>query len=326
MVFLRKESFIQDKDAILYYYYERGYIEARIVDVIRETVSQEDKQNLISITFYIEEGEQYSFGGIAFEGNTLFTDEELLEQVRSVPGKVLNKMKLESDMIRITDMYYNDGYIFNDITTEEIRSEDGNELSFLMHIKEAGRAHIENIIIEGNTKTKDYVILRELPLEVGDVFSKDKIMQGLNNLNNLRYFETFVPETPQGSAPGLMDLIINVEEGRTIDLNFGVTFTMEAGSLPIVGFITWTDRNFMGTGQEISVSSEVSTSTQSLTFSYDESWLAGRRWSGGIDFSIEHSLTEDVAQDILYPQFSGTTDDNAQMVPDPYDGHWVNAR
>ncbi|MBI9100788.1 MAG: outer membrane protein assembly factor BamA [Spirochaetales bacterium] len=317
-------SLVQDKDAILNYYYEWGYIEARIVDVIKEVVSAEDNKNLISITFYIEEGPQYTFGGITFEGNTLFSDEELSEQVRLEAGKVLNKKKLESDMIRITDMYYNDGYIFNDITTEEIRGES-YELSFIMHIKEAGRAHIENIIIEGNTKTKDYVILRELPLEVGDVFSKDKIMQGLNNLNNLRYFETFVPETPQGSAPGLMDLIINVEEGRTIDLNFGITFTMEAGSLPIVGFIKWTDRNFMGKGQEISVASEVSSSTQNLTFSFDEKWLTGRRWSGGVDFSIEHSLTEDIAQDILGPVFTGSTSDNPQMVPDPYDGHWVNA-
>ena len=313
----------QDKDAILNYYYEWGYIEARIVDVIKETVSQEDDQNLISLTFYVEEGAQYIFGGISFEGNNLFSDEELLEQVRSVSGKILNKKKLEADMIRISDMYYNDGYIFNDITTEEVREDDTNTLSFVIHIKESGRAHIENIIVRGNTKTKDYVVLRELPLEVGDVFSKDKIMQGLNNLNNLRFFETFVPETPQGSAPGLMDLIINVEEGRTIDLNFGVTFTMEAGSLPIVGFIKWTDRNFLGKGQEISVASEISTVTQNLTFSFDESWLMGQRWSGGVDFSIEHSLTEDVAQDVLGPVFSGTTTDNPQMVPDPYDGHWV---
>ncbi len=316
---------IQDKDAILNYYFEWGYIEARIVDVIKEVVSTEDGQNLIAVTFYVEEGRQYIFGGIDFEGNMLFSDEELGEQIRSIPGKILNKRKLEADMIRVTDMYYNDGYIFNDITTEEVRDDEKNQLSFIMHIKEAGRAHIENIIIEGNTKTRDYVILRELPLEVGDIFSKDKIMQGLNNLNNLRYFETFVPETPQGSAPGLMDLIINVEEGRTIDLNFGVTFTMEAGAFPIVGFIKWTDNNFLGKGQQISVGSEVSTSTQNLTFSFNENWLMGRRWSGGLNFSIERSITENIAQDILFPIFTGDPDDNPQMVPDPYDGHWVNA-
>jgi outer membrane protein insertion porin family len=159
---------------------------------------------------------------------------------------------------------------------------------------------------------------------VGDVFSKEKIMTGLNNLANLRFFETFVPETPQGSAQGLMDLVINVEEGRTTDINFGVTFTMEAGQFPLLGFITWTDRNLMGTGRQLSIGSEVSGTQQNLNFSFKDDWLFGRRWSGGVDFSIKHRLIEGALQDVMAPVFFGTNDENPQMVPDPFSGEWVN--
>lgn len=313
-----------DRQAVLNYYHQRGFVDASVVDIAKEVEKDEDNKNLLTLTFYVEEGEQYTFGGITFDGNTLFSDELLQDNVRSEVGKVLNKNRIEADLIRVGDAYYNDGYIFNQIIPEEVRDEEGRIISFIIHIREEGRAHIENITVKGNVKTEDYVILREIPLSVGDVFSKDKIMTGLNNLANLRFFDTFVPETPQGSAPGLMDLVINVEEGRTTDINFGITFTMEAGEFPLVGFVKWTDRNFLGRGQELTIGSEVSGSKQSLNFGFKDNWLFGRRWSGGVDFTIEHSVVDSALQDVLGPVFSGTTDDNPQMVPDPFDGHWVD--
>jgi outer membrane protein insertion porin family len=314
-----------DREAILRYYNDRGYIDARIVDVNREAAQDPKGQNLLTLTFYIEEGAQYTFGGFTFEGNELYGAEELQALIRSETGALLNRSLLEEDLSRVADIYHNDGYIFNVIYPEEIRSTERNQIGFIVHIREYGRAHIENIIIRGNTKTQDHVILRELPLEVGDVFSKDRIYQGLNNLNNLQFFSSFIPDTPQGSADGLMDLIITVEEGKTIDLNFGATFNIEAGSFPILGFLRVADRNFRGLGQEIAGSAEFSSKTQRLNFSFTERWLRGRRWSAGVELSFAHNVVENVTQDILYPIFSGTVDDDPQMVPDPYDGHWVDS-
>ena len=147
-----------------------------------------------------------------FDGNVIFTDEELFEQVRMEEGDILNKTKLEADFSRVADLYYDDGYIFNVISKEEQRNETDGRIAYRVKIIEQGRAHIENITVRGNDKTKDHVILRELPLEVGDIFSKKKIIEGMTNLYNLQYFGVVEPETPQGSADGLMDLIINVEE------------------------------------------------------------------------------------------------------------------
>jgi len=316
-----QESKLQeDIQTIQQYYWDNGYIDAEVIDVQREIVKEEEK-NMLILTFYIDEGEQYIYGGMTFEGNTLFSDEFLRSKTTQVPGNVLNKTKLEIDFMRIADLYYNDGYIFNTIDRKEIRNEQTNEISYKIEIVERGRAHIENIIIKGNTKTQGHVILRELPIRVGDVFSKEKVLTGIYNLMNLQFFNQVIPETPQGSAPGLMDLVINVEEGRTTDIGFGVSFTGTAGTFPVVGFLNWTDSNFRGLGQELEIGTEVSGDSQSLNFGFTERWLFGKRISGAVDFSIEHDKSTLVPQDILFPIFTGT-EDNA--VPDPYDGHWVD--
>ena len=315
----------QDKAAIQRYYFNSGYIDMKIVDIVVNTIEKEteDDRNYIELIFYIEEGEQWSFGGFEFEGNTLYSDQELLEKTTSKPNTNLNKSKLESDFVLISDKYYNDGYIYNNIRTEEIRDNQNNEISYKIYIEEKNRAHIENIIITGNEKTKDEVILREIPLEVGDVFSKSAIMQGLNNLYNTRYFSSVVPDMPYGSELGLMDLVINVEEQNTTDIQFGVTFTASAGTIPILGFLKWNDSNFLGEGKDISIGLELSPDTQEISFGYRDNWLFDQRLSAGFDFSISHDKYTSVPQDIMLPIFYVDDDDYDQVVPDPYDGHWV---
>ena len=309
----------EDIRAVHTYYWDRGFIDAEVVDVVRELQDEADGANLI-LTFYVDEGVRYTYGGITFEGNELYPDERLAEATRQSVGNVLSLTKFESDFLRINDIYATDGYIFNTITREEIRDEQNRVISYAVSIVERGRAHIENIILAGNEKTIDTVITRELPFEVGDIFSNRSIGLGTQNLMNLQYFSSVIPDVVLGSVDGLVDVIINVEEGRTTDISFGITFSGVAEGFPVIGFLKWTDGNFRGMGQELSIGTNIAAFSQSLTFGFQESWLFGRRWSGGIDLSAEHSRAEQVSQDIIGPVFVGT---EANAVPDPYTGQWV---
>ena len=131
------------------------------------------------------------------------------------------------------------------------------------------------------------------------------------DLYNTQYFSAVNPETPQGSVENLMDLVVNVEEGKTIDLNFGISFTGGITGFPMTGFLNLADKNFLGRGQEVSIGAEVSTDSQSLTLAFKENWLFGRRWYGGVNLSVNHLLVDGVYQDLLSPNGIG--------VPDPYD-------
>ncbi len=314
----KSNKLADDKKAIVKYYADRGYVDAKVLDVKKDITSTKKDKNYLTLTFYIYEGEQWHYGGMTFEGNTLFSDKTLAAKIMLKPGDILNKTKLMADYSKIADMYYNDGYIYNDIRLNERRDKKTKTIFYTIKIVEKGKAHIENIIIKGNKKTKDRVILREIPLVPGDVFSKDKVIEGIRNLYNTGLFSSINPETPYGTAEGLMDLVINVEEAKNTDIQFGITFTGAAGTFPIVGFLKWNDKNFRGEGQNFNIGTELSTNKQNLTFGFNDNWILGRRWSAGINFSFEHLLNTNIKQDVLGPRFSDTDYDNGIAAPDPY--------
>jgi outer membrane protein insertion porin family len=310
----------QDRNRIERYYRERGFVDAEVVEINRDFERDEEEERVfLTLTIFVEEGEQYTFGGVSFEGNSIFTDEELGERISLDEGDVLDLNQFQSDFQAVADLYYQNGYIFNTINRNEVRDEDDNVIRYEVEIVERGRAHIENIIIRGNEKTKDYVITRELPLEVGDVFSATRIRRGIRNLANLQYFSNITPETPQGSAEGLMDLIVNVEEANTADIRFGVAFG-GGTDFPVSAQVSWQDRNFLGRGQNVGVQGTFSPIDQRVSFRFTEPWLFGEEWSGGLDFTVSRTLNRNVRQDLLSPRFDAEDED---AVPDPYTGEYV---
>ncbi len=316
----QESKFEEDIGRIQDYYGENGFIDARVEKVDRKIEKDEKEgRNYLILTIFIDEGKQYTYGGMGFEGNYIFSDKILGDLVRQEPGKILNKARLEADFQRVADHYYENGYIFNVINREEKRDENKKEITYTIKIIENDRAHIENIIIKGNEKTKDFVILREMPFEEGDIFSKKKVIQGLRNLYNLQYFGAIAPETPEGSAPGLMDLVINVEEGSTATINFGIMFS--GGDYPVSGMLKWAENNFLGRGLTFGADLEISPLRQMVSVRFEEPWMFGERWMGGINLSLEHAIVPNVYSDMRWPYFTGD-EDNA--VPDPYTGRYVD--
>lgn len=304
----------ESKAALIDYYQTKGFVDAKIIDVFKEyEKDQSTGKNWLILTIALSEGRQWKYGGMDFTGNQIFTTEKLKNLVTLKPGSILNYKKLLQDKQKIDDLYYESGYIYNQISLKEQRDENSGTISYTVTIGERDRAHIENISIKGNSKTKEYVITREIPLEAGDIFSKTKIIEGLRNLYNLQYFSTVEPEIHQGSAENLMDLVVDVEEMSTAEIQFGITLSGlgQSDSFPLSGYVKWNDRNLGGTGQDLQANVTLSPTEQSLDTSFGESWLFGKRISRSFSLAFEHS-SKTTGQDILAPVF---TDED---VPDPY--------
>jgi len=305
----QEAKLIADIEAIEMYYRNRGYIEAEVKDVTRTFETDEKGTNLV-LTFLIEEGEIFTFGGVKFEGNLIFSTAQLDKLITSKVGDVVNEGKLEADLQRVSDLYFENGYIFNSFLRDQDIDYQTNTLSYSISIVERSRAHIENIIVRGNTKTKTSVILREIPLEPGDVFSKTKVLDAMRNLYNLQFFSMIMPDTPQGSTESLMDLIFTVEEQPTTDVQFGLTFSGSADpdSIPISGMLKWNDRNLAGYGNQLGAelnSSIVDTTT--FTVDYVQRWVFGLPVSAGIDFSMNY-VKRLTTMDNVAPFFYGPDD------------------
>jgi len=298
----QEAKLLADRETITRYYNDRGYIDAFVRDVTRTYTTDEKGTNLV-LTFLIEEGSEFRFGGITFEGNLIFSSEQLARLVTSKVGEIVNYTKLEMDLQRVADLYFENGYIFNSIGRTPNKNYQTNELSYHITILERGRAYIENIIIIGNDKTSTEVILREIPLEPGDVFSKTKVMDALRNLYNLQYFSMIIPDTLPGSAENLMDLVFTVEEQMTSDIQFGLTFsgTADPEAWPISGLLKWNDRNVGGSGNELGV--ELNSSIVD-SFTFAANYL--HRWAFGLPLSLGISFSANFTKHMV-PMNNGTT-------------------
>ncbi|MCL2190460.1 MAG: outer membrane protein assembly factor BamA [Treponema sp.] len=282
---------VADRAALAVYYHERGFIDAVVLDVTQEIVRDARGNNNLILTFNISEGPRYTFAGVTFEGNRIFSDETLSALIRSRPGEVVNARRVLADLQRVADLYFENGYIFNTISTDERRDTVNNTVAYHILIIERGRAHIESISIVGNDRTRTDVVLREIPLIPGDVFSRTKVEEAWRNLMNLRFFSVVMPETPPGSAEGLMDLVFVVEEQPTTELQLGLTFTgsAEPDTFPISALVSVNDINFRGSGNQLGFNVNASPQAASGSLSYHQRWLFGLPLSGGFDFSVDWS-------------------------------------
>ncbi|MGA2478993.1 MAG: outer membrane protein assembly factor BamA, partial [Spirochaetia bacterium] len=303
----------EDKTAIVAYYTDHGYVDAKVDRVSREIQTIQGR-NYMVLTVYVTEGEQWQYGGLTVSGNKIFPTERLAQLIYQKLGKVLSLQKVEADIARIQALYWENGYIFNTFDRSENRDPATKTISYTLKIQELDKAHIENIIFKGNTRTAENVLRRGLPFEEGDIFNREKIIQGFQYLQNLQYFKTIAPDTQQGSAFGLMNVIFNMEEASTADINFGVVFS--GGTFPVSGTIKWNERNFRGQGQTVGVNLVASPIQQTISLTYSEPWLFNVPWAGGISLTFDHEIVQNVLQDMIPPFF---TDAQATFAaPDPY--------
>ncbi|MCR5612182.1 outer membrane protein assembly factor BamA [Treponema sp.] len=288
-----QESMLEnDRQAILKYYADHGYIDAQIIDVTRDvTYNEEKKRDEMHITFYMQEGNQYKFDGMTFNGNSIFSSQKLSERVTMKKGEIFNQTKFNECIMGITDLYYENGYTSNGFAPSINKDTVNKTVSFVLNIAERDRSHVESIIIRGNSKTKEYVITREIPLESGDVFSKTKLTTGLRNLYNLQYFSSVVPDIQAGSEGNLINIVINVEEQMTNSVEFGLTFSgvTDPTQLPFALFAKWANSNVFGTGRTMSASTTISSAEQSLALGYSQNWTFGLPIELSESLSVSHS-------------------------------------
>ncbi len=300
----------QDKQALLYFYQSRGYIDAQVSDVVRDVqFNADENRDELTLTFVITEGTQYFFNGLTTEGNVVFNDEVLLDLLELNVGDVFNQIRFQEGLAAIADLYFENGYTSNSFFPDTNKNTQESLISATLWITEQPRSHIESISVVGNEKTQDYVILRELPLETGDIFSKTKMETGLRSLYNLQFFSAIVPEVVQGSEENLIDIVLNVEEQSTVGVEFGLTFSgiTDPDVIPVSLFANWSDNNFLGTGRGVSAKIMGSSDEQSLSFNYSDTWFLVQPLSFNAGFYVEH-LSASTAYNNYLPSGVNTSD------------------
>lgn len=286
-----------DKEKIVAYYQSKGYIDAKVTEVRSADISAEDeKYERLRLTYVVDEGEAWFFGGISVEGNTVFSDEQFAALVTMKEGAPLDLGRVQKEVGQITDLYWNNGYIFNLISTDEIRDPEAHTIAYRLNVQENQQAIIEEIRIEGLTKTKPYVFERELVFGVGDVFSKEKLIRSAQNIYNTLIVTDVQFDIVNGTKEGTVIPIFTVTEGGQMDIQFGATFGGNVDGFPVSGFLQWSDKNLGGTGRDLAIATNLSPDTQNVSISFSDGWVGNRRWSNGLSFSFERSQKSSALQ------------------------------
>lgn len=300
--FFRSGSFVQstldgDLAKIIAYYNENGYVDAEVTNVeIDDVTAEGDKYSMLSITITLSEGPQWLLGNITFSGNEVFSDSEIQNRIYLKPGRINNVTEVMTQMQSIASLYYDNGYIQTQIVPVQEKNEEAHTIDYNIVITESTQSTIEKIVITGLTKTRPYVIERELELHVGDVFSQTALQKSAQNIMNTTLISDINVGTYLGETENGVVLEIALEEGNQMEIQFGATFGGTVDSFPIAGFLQWSDKNIFGTARNLAISTTLSPDTQSLSLSLSDSWVGDRRWSNGISFSFEHSSKDDALQ------------------------------
>lgn len=203
---------------------------------------------------------------VEFSGNTVFTSDYLKSIMQIPKDSVLNFVLVNQKLRDIEDLYLKQGYMLVSIPNVQV-SADGT-----LHI-DISEGIVEDIVIVGNEKTKNYVITRELKLKKGKPFNKFLASRSMERLYNLGYFEDVNMKLLPGKT-NEHDVIIEIDviEQKTGIVTVGAGYSDADGT---VGIIELGDTNFRGTGDKVNLHWEFggAGAGKNYTLSYTRPWI-----------------------------------------------------
>lgn len=272
------ETLAQDVRAIEDFYRDHGYLNARVVNVSRMRVDAKH----VDVVLTIDEGQTYTVDSIAVSGVTVLDmQQDVLPFLKTSAGGSFAGNKLKDDIKLITDQYGSRGYAEARVTPRLDDAGNG-AVRVVLDVTEGRAYKVGQVHIEGNDKTKDHVIRRELPLEPGQMYDTTKTDVTQRRLENMNYFASVEVMPVDTSYIDEKDLLIRVVEKPTGTINFGAGFSSIDN---LTGFFEVTQSNFdlfdppsfAGGGQRFRFSVRAGSERKDVSVSITEPWFMGHR-------------------------------------------------
>ena len=287
-----ESNYEDDKQNIIAKYNAKGYRDAIIVKDSVYTMEDGD----IGIDLVIDEGNLYHYRNISWTGNTKYSSETLDGILGIKRGDVYNKDLLNANLtysetsLDISSLYMDDGYLFFRVDPVEVNV-DNDSIDLEIRMQEGKQARISNVTLKGNTKTNDYVVLREMYSRPGQLFSRSDVTRTIRELATLGFFnqESINPDVKPNYADNTVDIEYQVEEASADQVSFSAGWGLNMLILSAgVSFNNFSMRNLFngdawkpipsGDGQKFSLNvSTYGTRYIYYAVSFTEPWLGGRR-------------------------------------------------
>ena len=272
---LNMEDLDQDISKLSGFYYNNGYIQARIGEP-----QIEYKENWIYITIKIDEGPQFKVGNVDIKGDLVLPKDELKKRLNITKETYYNREVVRNDVLSLTDLYSDEGFAYADISPIIDKDFDNLKVNITYMVQKGKQVFFEYIIIGGNTKTRDKVIRRELSVYEQELYNGRKLKRSVRNLYRLDFFEDVKVNTVKGSADDQMVLKIDVTEKPTGTMSFGAGYSSQES---IFGSVSVSQRNLFGRGQILNAEGQIGGRTNLYKLAFTEPWLFDIPLAAGVE-------------------------------------------
>lgn len=273
----REEAFQRDLSIIEAAYYDRGFLN---VKVEKPTVALSPDKRLIYITVKITEGEQYRISSIDFSGDLIVPKDRLFAVLESRKGDYFSRAKVLKDDQSLADIYQDQGYAYANFNPETSVNPQERTVALDFRVEKGKLQTIDRIEITGNTKTRDKVIRRELRIYEGDLFSASGMRRSKDRVTALGYFETVEINFKPGRDDTHVVVSVEVKEKSTGSFQVGFGFS-SVESFIFTAQVT--QDNFLGWGQTVSISAQLSSLRQLVQLSYYDPYFFDSDWIFSFD-------------------------------------------
>jgi len=283
----------EDLENLKNFYQDYGYFDVSFGDPQVITVGKNTKKPRVKLIIPVKEGEVHSFGEVSVTGNTVFTADQIIGNWPQKKGETIRRKPIQNRLDAFDEAYRGRGYIYAYVNPEYVKK-PGNVIDVHIQVFEGDQFRLGRLEFQGNTTTKDKVLRREIFLEEGQIMDMETFKQSLYKLGQLGYFKvTENPEFKVNQDTKTVDVLVKGNEQGKNDVQFGGGYSEGGGFFLQSQFAT---RNFLGEGENLSLSFQRGTRTNYFSLSYADPWFLDTPNSLGV--SIFNSNTK-------YPAISG---------------------
>lgn len=282
-----------DQELLRRFYLSEGYADFEIISAVAELSNDRDH---FFITFTVNEGSRYKFGNINIDSRLPNFDPSVLkESITFAKGDWYNADEVQNTVDQFVDKLGDLQYAFVNVRPDVNRNRGNNTIDISLVINETPRVFVERVNINGNMRTLDKVIRREMLVVEGDPFNRSKLKRSEQAIRDLNFFETVDMQAQSGSAPDKSIVNIDVTEKSTGELSVGAGFSTNDGPLADMRI---RERNLLGRGQDLLLGATIAGERTEFDLAFTEPYFLNRDVSAGFDlFHITRDLQDESSFD-----------------------------
>lgn len=277
-----------DRELLRRYYQRQGYADVEVTGAAAELAP--DRSGFF-VTYTLREGPRYRVGEVAINSSLRnVTADRLRPTLEIYSGDWYDGDAVERMTQALIDEANLAGAPFVEVEPRITRNRDAKTIDIAFEVREGPRQYVERIDINGNTRTQDRVIRREMRLAEGDAFNAAQMRRSRQRIRDLGYFNDVQITPVPGSSPDRVNLNTTVSERATGEISIGGGYSTDSGALADFGI---RERNILGTGIDARANTTIAQRRSQIDLSVTDPSFLDRNLSVGADvFYVVRDLTD----------------------------------